>query len=98
MKKAEDKSGTVAESVPGKSGIAQLTIEEITSIDLIFTKERLARAEERLAVLNLKETQTQLMDVAKSKAVLMARLGDRLGGKIKSAKIVGKAQLSYELE
>ena len=89
---------TVAGGVPEKNGTVQLTPEEITSIDLIFTKERLARAEERLAVINLKESQQQLMEVAKSKAILMAKLGDRLGGKLKNAKITDKFRLAYELE
>jgi hypothetical protein len=78
--------------------VAELTPEEIASIDLIFTKERLAQAEEKLALLHLRDMQRQLMKVAKDKAVLMARLGDRLGGKLKSAKIVSNNQLAYELE
>lgn len=94
----EEPRDPAAEAVPEMKGVATLTPEEIMSLDMIFTKERLARAEEKLAVINLREAQMQLMEVAKSKAVMMARLGDRLGGQIKSAKIVGKNQLAYELE
>lgn len=95
---AEETRDPAVEAVPDSRGVATLTPEEITTLDLIFTKERLARAEEKLAVINLREAQKQLMEVAKNKAVLMARLGNRLGGQIKSAKIVGKNQLAYELE
>ena len=87
-----------AEAAPKKSGVVKLTPEEITMLDLLFTRERLATAEEKLAVYNLREAQKKLMEVAKSKAVAMARLGDRLGGQIKSARIVANNQLAYELE
>lgn len=83
---------------PEKKGVATLTPEEIMAMDLVFTKERLAQAEEKLAMLHLRDVQKQHMEVAKDKAVLMARLGDRIGGRLKSAKIVGKNQLAYELE
>lgn len=87
-----------AEEVAGRNGVAQLTQEEITALDLVFTREKLAMAEERLAVIGLREAQKQLMEAAKQKAVLLARLGDRLGGRLKSARIVDKSQLAYELE
>lgn len=94
---AEEQKDAAAGAAQQK-GVATLTPEEIMGLDLIFTKERAAKAEERLAVINLREAQMQLMEAAKSKAVLLARLGDRLGGQIKNAKIVGKNQLAYELE
>lgn len=84
--------------MPEKKGVLELSTEEIISIDLIFTKERLSLAKEKLAVYELKDAQADLMRIAKSKAVLLAKLGAKAGGKIVSAKIVGKAQLAYELE
>jgi len=91
-----------AEKVPAggsnKSGIVELTHEEATSIEIVLTKERLAAAEEKLAAIQLREAQKRLMEVARAKAVLMSKLGDRLGGRLNSAKIVGKHRLAYELE
>jgi hypothetical protein len=81
-----------------KEGVLELTSEEITTIDLILTKERLAAAEEKLAAMQLRDSQAKLMDVGKRKAVLMAKLGARVGGRIASAKIVGQSRLAYELE
>lgn len=81
-----------------KNGVLELTPEEITTIDLILTKERLAAAEEKLAAIQLRESQTKLMDVGKRKAVLLAKIGARVGGRIKTAKIVGQSKLAYELE
>jgi len=97
MSQAEEhKEGRI--SLGGKKqGILELTSEEVVSIDLIFTKERLAIAEEKLAMIQLRNAQSELMRVGKSKAVLMARLGDRVGGCISSAKIVGNDKLVYEL-
>jgi hypothetical protein len=81
-----------------KSGVVDLTQEEITTIDLILTKEQLAAAQEKLAANELRQAQMKLMDAGKSKAVLLAKLGARVGGRIKSAKIVGQSRIAYELE
>ena len=88
----------VARTLENKNGTLELTPEEAATVELILTKERLAVAEERLAAIGLRESQIQLMEVAKSKAVLMAKLGARVGGRIKDAKVVGRSTLSYELE
>lgn len=87
-----------AEESDAKSGVLELTPEEITTIDLLLTKERLAAAEEKLAAMQLRDAQRQLMEVGKRKAVLMAKLGARVGGRITSAKIVGQSKLAYETE
>lgn len=86
------------EKPKSSEGVLELTSEEITTIDLILTKERLAAAEEKLAAIQLRDAQTKLMDVGKRKAVLLAKLGARVGGRIKGAKIVGQSKLAYELE
>lgn len=93
-----EKLEDITKSPSEAGGVLELTPEEITAIDLILTKERLAAAEEKLAAIQLRDAQTKLMSVAKSKAVLMAKLGARVGGRLKSAKIVGQAKLAYELE
>jgi hypothetical protein len=81
-----------------KEGVLELTPEEVATIDLIITKEQLAAAEEKLAAMQLREAQRKLMDTGKRKAVLLAKVGARVGGRIKSAKIVGQSKLAYELE
>lgn len=97
MNEAEEKKEAPA-GEPQKSGVLELTPEELTMIDLIFTKEQLAAAQEQLAAMQLREAQSKLMDVGKRKAVLMAKLGAKVGGRITSAKIVGQTRLAYELE
>lgn len=81
-----------------RQGSLELTPEEAATIELILTKEKLAVAEERLAAIQLREAQIQLMEVAKRKAVLLAKIGARVGGKIKEARIVGQKHLVYDLE
>lgn len=99
MQQAEDvaeRAKAVAQE--NRQGTIELTPEEITMIDLLLTKESLAVAEERLAAIQLKESQRKLMDVAKRRAVLLAKVGARVGGRIKDAKIISPNQLAYELE
>ncbi len=87
-----------AKQEDSKQGIVELTPDEIATIDLILTKEKLAAAEEKLAAIQLRDAQTKLMDSGKRKAVLLAKLGARVGGRITSAKIIGQSRLAYELE
>ena len=86
------------ETLKDRHGVIELTQDEIMSIDLILTKEKLAQAEERIAAMRLRDAQSRFMDVAKQKAILLARIGDRVGGKIKDARVVGRSKLSFELE
>jgi len=96
--KAVGADSTPDESPKEDKGIVELTPEEVTMVDLIMTKEQLASAEERLAAIQLRDAQSKLMDVAKRKAVLMAKLGARVGGRIKNVRVVGQSRLAYELE
>ena len=97
MESAAEPVAEQAEAI-GKQGVLEMTQEEILTIDLLLTKERLATAEEKLAAVNLREAQAKLMDVGKRKAVLLAKMGSRVGGRIKSARVVGQTKLVYELE
>lgn len=82
----------------GKTGVIELTPAEITTIDLVLTRERMVVAEEKLAAMQLRDAQLKLLESAKSKAALMAQLGMRVGGKLKHAKVMDRQRLAYELE
>lgn len=95
MKEAE---ALVEGTPPKKKGTVELTHEEASELLTLLLRERLSDTEESLFSIQLRESQRIKLGVAKDKAVFMAKIGSRVGGKIREAKVVGKSTLSYELE
>jgi len=94
MESAEDLN--VAE--PAKKQRLQLTREQAMSIDLVFTKKRLALAEERLAFQALREAQKKLHSLVREEAIMLNVLEQSVGGRLRNAKLVGDHVLEYEIE
>lgn len=77
---------------PNGGGVMEVTLsnEEVLGLDLAMTRKQAAVAEEKLAMLQLKDAQANLMSAVKGEVVVLAKIANahKLGN-IKRAKLTG---------
>ena len=82
-----------------KTGTIELDQQQVLAIQLVMMKKQKAVLAEKLATMQLKEAQRELMVNVRDEAVVLAKIAQAHGlGRFKSVKVVGPNRLAYELE
>jgi hypothetical protein len=79
-------------------GVVELDTEQLLRVELVLMKRQKARLAEKLAAIQYKEAQRELMVSVRDEASVLARIAQEHGLKrFKSVKVVGPNKLAYTL-